>query len=571
MYDVRFYTDSVFTRICKFGHMGVMVSLVGLTSMYQAVLKGADGKSRAFHGIAILMFASRMLHLIQYGVVLYFVRVFDKTLVPMLLTMVVYVAAGLGFLSTWIIDNGKPALTGPEGQKHVRIWYIIMCVEALLVITIASIWRILSFKHTHLVERVGLLSLIIMGEGIIGLVKSTAYAVQGASQPLVSESAITGVAVLLIYLIYILYFDNIDHHRFGTIKQQIWTLFHFPVHVAILLTVEGSTALLLWNSCRNAIVSIQGWLPTAQNPKGSYADLGAWTAGVTAAWQKTATEYHYKDLGDYYNQTAFTADVAKMTKSKATFGSADWNKEVGPTLQKMQNYFQYFIYQNFGAEGPYVKIKKASDYGVKVSLYEDGFKFVTIYYYISAGVLLLMLALLYAFGRQKATRVEWMSFGVRILGAVCLPIATVSPFMEKKGDYTSFRFQYPYLIIPIVAMGFFLVIIVDNVVKAIGARHFTVVESRHAKNYDTKGPRVTEEERELTDEESSYEMHRQQRAHGSPQVVQQGVSDHDALMHNVQGTPTTQYPQGPHPPNPYAPPMAPYKDEEHGGYQDRRY
>lgn len=39
---------------------------------------------------------------------------------------------------------------------------------------IAIFFRVISFKHTHLVERVGLLSLIIMGEGIVGLTKSVA-------------------------------------------------------------------------------------------------------------------------------------------------------------------------------------------------------------------------------------------------------------------------------------------------------------------------------------------------------------------------------------------------------------
>ena len=44
-----------------------------------------------------------------------------------------------------------------------------------------------------------------------------------------------------------LYFDQIEHDRFGTIRQQIWALLHYPLHVAILLTAEGSTLLIIWN------------------------------------------------------------------------------------------------------------------------------------------------------------------------------------------------------------------------------------------------------------------------------------------------------------------------------------
>jgi hypothetical protein len=44
----------------------------------------------------------------------------------------------------------------------------------------------------------------------------------------------------------VLYFDQIESDRFGTIRVQIWTLLHFPLHVAILLTEEGSAKFILW-------------------------------------------------------------------------------------------------------------------------------------------------------------------------------------------------------------------------------------------------------------------------------------------------------------------------------------
>jgi low temperature requirement protein LtrA len=53
-------------------------------------------------------------------------------------------------------------------------------VEAFAVIAISCIWRVVSFKHTHLVERVGLLTLIIMGEGIIGMTENVATILQNS-------------------------------------------------------------------------------------------------------------------------------------------------------------------------------------------------------------------------------------------------------------------------------------------------------------------------------------------------------------------------------------------------------
>jgi low temperature requirement protein LtrA len=71
-------------------------------------------------------------------------------------------------------------------------------VEALAIIAISCVWRVVSFKHTHLVERIGLLTLIIMGEGIIGLATSVSTILQNSTT--VSRSAIGTIigGVLLI-------------------------------------------------------------------------------------------------------------------------------------------------------------------------------------------------------------------------------------------------------------------------------------------------------------------------------------------------------------------------------------
>jgi low temperature requirement protein LtrA len=59
---------------------------------------------------------------------------------------------------------------GHEGVYVV--WYIVMLVEAIAVIAISCFWRMLSFKKTHLMERMSLLTLIVIGEGAIGVTKT---------------------------------------------------------------------------------------------------------------------------------------------------------------------------------------------------------------------------------------------------------------------------------------------------------------------------------------------------------------------------------------------------------------
>ena len=51
-------------------------------------------------------------------------------------------------------------------------------------------------------------------------------------------------------------------------------------------------------------------------------------------------------------------------------------------------------------------MEKEEDYGARVQLYEDGFKFTVCYFYVAAGALLFVLAFMYWFGRRRMTRTE---------------------------------------------------------------------------------------------------------------------------------------------------------------------
>jgi len=64
--------------------------------------------------------------------------------------------------------NKRSAIAGDVGAMYGMI-----IVELVGTIAISSTWRKLSFRATHVVERLGLLGLIIIGEGVIGTTKTT--------------------------------------------------------------------------------------------------------------------------------------------------------------------------------------------------------------------------------------------------------------------------------------------------------------------------------------------------------------------------------------------------------------
>lgn len=195
IHDVRFHVDCIVSRFFKLISFLVMTSFVALSPIYNTIADG--GESAAFTGLALVLMSMRFVMVIQYSIVLYFVHGFRKTLIPLLLTIAVYLITGFAFLATYLADS-RSMLTGAQGSTHVIRWYIIIAVEVIAMMIISSIWRVLSFRHTHLVERVGLLTLIVMGEGIIGMIKAATYDLLGRNSSIWAEAGLITSAVIVI-------------------------------------------------------------------------------------------------------------------------------------------------------------------------------------------------------------------------------------------------------------------------------------------------------------------------------------------------------------------------------------
>jgi len=99
-----------------------------------------------------------------------------------------------------------------------------------------------------------LLTLIILGEGIIVVFKSIGKIVK---QENAYTSATVGniiAAVVMIYFLYMLYFDWLNiHDHFGSIRQQIWTFLHFPFHLLLVLSLEGTSQVIIIRKLAEAV------------------------------------------------------------------------------------------------------------------------------------------------------------------------------------------------------------------------------------------------------------------------------------------------------------------------------
>jgi low temperature requirement protein LtrA len=111
---------------------------------------------------------------VQYGIVVFFAvrKRASQVYIPLGFCVATFLATAIAFAAlTQIFQPGQIATTSSLVEWG-NSFYIIIALEAAAIIGIAMIWRTLSFKKTHLVERLGLLTLIVIGEGAIGVTKT---------------------------------------------------------------------------------------------------------------------------------------------------------------------------------------------------------------------------------------------------------------------------------------------------------------------------------------------------------------------------------------------------------------
>ncbi|KAF3227651.1 hypothetical protein TWF106_009161 [Orbilia oligospora] len=262
LFDLRFGGDSLIQRIAKALQIGVMVGFSAINSKFDP--RYPEQNWQAFKTLSLLLFASRFAIAIQYFVVWWTVRQYTKTKMPLLLMSV------LMFISMILFLGLAFSFSSTGNTKGYIGWYVVLSLEAVLVLSISLKWKIVGFKGTHLIQRMGLLTLIVMGEGIIGLCRATSLTNEGVGatswSPTLSGQAISGV--LCIYFLYMLYFDDEPNYVYSTVPQQLWAILHFPFHLAVILFVEGQQQLMIWQGIITALNILGASLDTAYNNGG---------------------------------------------------------------------------------------------------------------------------------------------------------------------------------------------------------------------------------------------------------------------------------------------------------------
>jgi hypothetical protein len=153
---VRFSTDSVFERLAHALHFGAMVGIGVVGPQF----KQDNLTFQTAQQLSLILMANRLTLCVQYGSTLAFSWTYKKTRLPLTAVMISLATASLIYL---IISIGY-ALQIEGFEQSYYVWFVVPVVEVAVMIAIAGRWNVLSFKGTHLTERMTCLTLIIVSE-----------------------------------------------------------------------------------------------------------------------------------------------------------------------------------------------------------------------------------------------------------------------------------------------------------------------------------------------------------------------------------------------------------------------
>ncbi|KAJ4212861.1 hypothetical protein NW759_011502 [Fusarium solani] len=470
VFDVRFGQDGVFERIARAAHLTVMIGFsAGGVSFSQT-----KQLQPIFKVMSLCLMCSRFVLAIQYGVVLFYARRNRRSRNNLALAVLLHLVPAFIYMGATI------AMARGSNAEIDYLWWAVALAELAAIMVHATLSKTVSFSGTHLTERLNLLTLIVIGEGIIILAKTITKIVQYTylKDPTTSwSSALFGLiacGAAILYFTFQLYFDWMDHHsHMSPIKTALWTILHLPYHIAIVLTVEGSgqwiTWRRAWEAMNEAIFSLTaGLIQGASSGKGGQ---GVYDAVVEA-------------LGKSYDTYTFSAKTistmsGELDKLPAVpdsyWESFDYNRllnnptandtDVGGIIATLQLSLTNAVFNTYGlttsskvkaqseAEG---QTDKLSGETIAFDAVIERLVMILAYVFVAGGAALLLLSVMHLMQKPKGWSVfHFIRLGLLIIAGVALCLVAL---ISTNDNMTLDMMTKPWTL-PIIALVYLVALI----------------------------------------------------------------------------------------------------------------
>ena len=213
---------------------------------------------------------------------------------------------------------------------------------------------------------------------------------------------------------FLLYFDPVDPDRFGTIRQSVWAIAHFPLNLAFLLTLEGANQMALF------IIAFQ----QANNVANTFINnLGNLTSPDAIANSLNSTFLNVSQQLDfgYELPTNITNTIMDIAQHNLT---DDDSAELGAEIVT-------FVFNAYG----YTDLTNNSE---GLEELNDTIASAFLYLFISAGAALITLAALLWLGKRRMSASEYGAVGVRAAIGVALCLISLMNLASQENNLSNF-------------------------------------------------------------------------------------------------------------------------------------
>jgi low temperature requirement protein LtrA len=198
-------------------------------------------------GFALSYAASQVILIIQY--------LFAGTYIREARPLCNWFAIGFGIsVFLWIVSVFVPI------PWRFALWALGILVDLATPLVGKEIIAKLPFNISHVPERLGLFTIIVLGESAVGVVSGV------AEQEWQTWSLIaSGMGLLIAFSLWWLYFDNIDGTPLGTMQQGrselsvLWVYAHLPLAISVAAIGVGVEHFVSWETDHSLPVN-ERWL-----------------------------------------------------------------------------------------------------------------------------------------------------------------------------------------------------------------------------------------------------------------------------------------------------------------------
>ncbi|KAI5296430.1 hypothetical protein KEM52_002698 [Ascosphaera acerosa] len=465
LHDVRFARDSVVERLNKAFQLATMVGFASTGPSFSSNIRFEN--RWAFKALTIILALSRLQLSVQHLIAAsYMVGIMKEAFRKALLTSAVHLCMGFLHVGVYFLFRAETT----QGYYVWVAWTLMFAVEILFVFWVSLTTQSLSLEDTHVNVRMSLLTLIIIGEGVISVTKLVNRIVGRNGWTAYSLVHIFGVSTAL-YLLWQSYFDLSPRQKIGELRQCVWVALHFPLHVSLILLAEGSEILALALDIFAKIRNLGKLLSSVCKP--GRDDAVTFVALLRAAINRMDIDYRHSKSNE---QQAIDGILQQLQSSP--FSCNDESGFAAFTLARSHDLMGNVttsLFASMGIEAP--PTRNIANHRLLME-YLDLLEFVYLYYFVVAALTMFIFAMLVPLTRQQIIKsFEYLSTGYRLVMAALLGSLTALTV-----DYSA---TYRYMTSPIILFTFAGVLlvglIVDRVLDTLTQRRLANVTD-HSKN-----------------------------------------------------------------------------------------